>query len=145
MFIQYRLLAWVGLVFLALVSGAYVGYQYADGRNAAAAAAAQERALTEARQRAEADKQAAVETARREAVAQERARAVRTKGVDDAAKKASASCGRDAESFGLLMEALNSANGTETGSSGVPVKVPQRTGTEGWLRPRNSSLGVRVD
>lgn len=145
MFIQYRLLAWVGLVFLAFVSGAYMGYQYADGRNAAAAAEAQELALKGAREQAEADKQSAIETARREAVAQERARAARTRGVDDASKKASASCGRDAESFGLLMEAIHSANGTETGSSGVPVKVPQRTGTEGWLRPRNSSLGVRVD
>lgn len=139
----YRLLAAVLLLFAVFCSGAYLGYQYADGRNAKATANAQERALEAARQQSAADKVATIERVRRETLAAERARSAREKGMNDAIDKASSSCSRDTESLRLLMDAIGAANGTEAGAGGVPKALPTRSGAQGWLGQGDKALGVR--
>lgn len=141
--IYYRLLAYICAATAIFGAGAYVGYQYADGRHAAAAAEAQERALEEARSRAEADKQETIERVRREMLAKERARTARERGVSDASIKANPSCSRDAESLGLLMDAISEANGADQRTGGVSDKVPPGTKAERRVGQGASFLGIR--
>lgn len=114
-------------------TGAYLGYQYADGHNAKAAAEAKDTALEDARRDAEADKQEAVARARLEALAEARARSTYSRGVTDAHLKARADCGRDDESFGLLRDAVDAANGAPPGTRGVPEKMPGITSPKRWF------------
>lgn len=135
--VQTRLLIAFLAAAFCLGTGAYLGYQYADGRNAKAAAEAKDAALEDARRVAEAEKQDAVERVRREAVAAERARTAHSKGVTDAHLKARPDCGRDTESHRLLLDAIDAANGTQARPGGVPEAVPAKPRTERWLGLRN--------
>lgn len=124
---DYRLLA--AILFLASLfgAGAYTGYQLAAGHYAQAAADAQEQAIEGVRQQLEIDKQAAIERVRRQTLASMRARSAVSRGVSDATLKAKPLCGRDAESMGLLNDAIAAANGTEPGARGVPQSLPAGT------------------
>lgn len=142
---QYRWIISLSMALGLFLSGVYLGYQYAAGQQAQALQEAQGQALETARQQAELDRQAAVARARREAVAAERARAARTKGVRDATLKARADCSRDTESLGLLVDALQTANGAPAGPGGVPVALPDRTPAGERDGSGDPALGVRPD
>lgn len=125
---HYRLLAAVLAAIAFFGAGSYLGYQYADGRHAEAAARAQEQAIEGARQQFEADRQQAVDRARREAVAEERARSAKSRGVSDASLKAKPGCVRDTESLSLLHDAIRAAN-SETDPGSLPESVSGSAGT----------------
>lgn len=133
MSIQARLLIAILVAAALFGTGTYVGYQYADGRSAKAAAEAQDAALEDARRAAEADKQEAIARVRLEALAEARARSTYSRGVTDAHLKARADCGRDDESFGLLRDAVDAANGAPAGAGSVPEKMPGITSPKRWF------------
>lgn len=108
-----KLLATLVAALLVFGGGAYLGYQYCDGQVAQEYADAKDAAIARFSEQADADKQAAIERAQRETVAAERARSARNKGVSDASIKAKSGCDRDTVSYGLLLESLNAANGSQ--------------------------------
>lgn len=134
MFTPYRLLIVVLAALTVFGAGAYLGYQYCDGRHAKASTNAQNAAIERFRQQAEADKQEAIDRVRRETMAQERADSAKRRGVNDATLKAKPGCDRDAASVSLLHDAINAANGPDSGPGSVPEGVPKDTGTKIWKR-----------
>ena len=132
--LQYKIIGIAIAILLAFGCGAYLGYQYCDGHVAKAYAEAQDAAITRFSEQADADKQDAIDRAQREAVAEERARTAKSKGVSDASIKAKPSCSRDAESYGLLVDAIAAANGTKESTGGLPKAVPDSSDSKGWFR-----------
>lgn len=134
----------VGLVLIgvAFTGGAYVGKEYESGQNAKVKAEALEDTIDKIGKLVESDKTLAIQQAEKEAIAKERARSARSKGVSDAMVKANVVCDRDAVSFGLLNDAIDAANGTSP-AAGVRGAVQSTAQADGQLRSGNPGLGVR--
>jgi hypothetical protein len=140
-----RLLIGLLILISTFAGGAYVGYNYCEGRHAKAESKAKDAVIERASEEAVADKQDAVKRVQREVVASSRARAVKSEGLSDASLKASPTCLRDPESFRLLTRAIDSANGTKEHTGGVPDGVPEGTDPKGWLGLGYKGLGIRAD
>lgn len=143
--LPYKILGFVLLLAATFAGGAYLGYQYCDGQQAQAVADATQQTLDRARQQAETDKQEAVDRAKREAMAAERARSAKSRGLSDASEKATTTCVRDAVSYRLLVDAIGAANGTALPARGVSEGLPGITHPKGRVRPGDQVLGVRND
>lgn len=141
--LPYRILIALVFALAAFGSGSYLGYQYAQGRIAQELTDVKDRALEAARHQAEVDKQETIDRIRRETVAAERARNARSKGVSDANAKANPRCDRDSSSYGLLIDAINAANGAEAGTGSVPEAVRQGADTGKRLGQGAAGLGIR--
>jgi hypothetical protein len=143
--LPYRILIALVFALAAFGSGSYIGYQYAQGRVAQELSDAKDAALEAARRRAESDLQDAVERVRRETLATERARNARSKGVNDATAKANPRCDRDDVSHGLLVDAINAANGSPDTARSLPEKLRQGADTSKRVGQGDSGVGIRYD
>jgi hypothetical protein len=134
----------VGLVLIgvAFAGGAYVGKEYESGQNAKAKVEELSGTLDKIGKLVESDKSLAIQQAEKEAIAKERARSARSKGVSDAMVKANVVCDRDAVSFGLLNDAVDAANGTSP-AAGVRGSMQSAAQADGQVRPGDPGLGVR--
>lgn len=134
----------VGLVLigLAFAGGAYVGKEYESGQNAKAKVETLNDTIDKIGKLVESDKTLAVQQAEKEAIAKERARSARSKGVSDAMVKANVVCDRDSVSLGLLNDAIDAANGTSP-AAGVRGSMQSATQTDGQVRSGDPGLGVR--
>ena len=133
--LPYKIIAILVSSLLVFGGGAYLGYQYCDGQVAQEYADAKDAAIARFSEQADADKQAAIERAQRETVATERARSARNKGISDASLKAKSGCDRDVDSHGLLLDAIDAANGNQKPAGGVPEAVRDGKKKKKWLRP----------
>lgn len=135
----------VGLiVWLASAAGAaWVGYDYRDGKVAQEIMEAQNDTLQKAATQAKDDLALAVERAKRESAAQERAAGAKRLGVADAVASARPDCVRSDVSFSLLHNAIDAANDTPAASGSLPAKLPglAKTGERQGLNP--ALVGVR--
>lgn len=127
----YSILAGVLLWIGSCAGAAWLGYDYRDGKVAQQIAKAQADTIKQAQTNAEADKQAAINRASAEAIAKERARTVKTAGVQDATIKARHDCGRDAQSLGLLNAAIAAANGTSPATRGMSITLRSNPDPDG--------------
>jgi hypothetical protein len=83
--------------------------------------------------------------AKKETAARLAAREIRHKGELDAARKSRPECARDAESFGLLNDAIRSANAEASTTGKLPDEVRPATGSGGWLGTVREAMGIRND
>lgn len=143
--LPYKILGFALLLAATFAGGTYLGYQYCDGQQAQAVADATQQALDGARQQAETDKQEAVDRAKRETVAAERARSAKSRGLSDASEKATSVCVRDAVSYRLLVDAIDAANGTQTPTRSLSEGLPGITHPKGRVGSGDKVLGVRND
>jgi len=123
-------------------TGASIGYKWAQRAHVAAVAAAQVKAIDDANTAVALATERAMAQARKEANARLAAREVRHKGELDAITKSRPECRRDAESVGLLNNAIDSANGEGPTGSGVPAEVRPTSEAAGWLGTLRSSMGI---
>jgi hypothetical protein len=123
-------------------TGASIGYKWSQRAHVAAVAAAQVAAIESANRDAEVEKQRALAAAKKDADARLASRTARLKGEIDAAKKSRPECSRDAESLGLLNDAIRSANGETSASGKLPDEVRPADGPGGWLGTVREKLGV---
>ena len=137
----------VGLVLVALsfAGGAYVGKEYEQGEAAKQKVTEFTSAFDKIEKLVESDKTLAVEQAEKAAIAKERARSARAKGVNDAVTKAVPACDRDAVSVGLLNDAIDAANGTQSPASSVRGAVPAPAQTGERNGQGGAGLGVRLN
>ena len=112
------------------LSGLSIGVRWQKGREAANVAAVQKQTIDDANRDAIAEAQRAVAAAKQEAEKRASFQILKLKGERDAALKASPNCSRDPISMGLLVESINSANGTEAAANKLPEPVPATTGTD---------------
>jgi hypothetical protein len=139
------LLAALILAIAGFGGGCYLGYDYRGGVESERVAEAQNEALERAREDAAAAIIAMAEAGRKNGLAEAAARQARTRGVTDANIKANSACDRDAESVGLLNDAIERANGAPDHAAGVPEEVRSDAEARRWLGPIFARLGVRGD
>ena len=84
-------------------------------------------------------------SAKKETAAKLAYRERRHKGELDAAKKSRPECARDAESIGLLNDAIRTANGEAPPGTKLPDEVRPATGSGGWLGTVREAMGIRND
>lgn len=123
-------------------AGAFAGYRWSELTHVADVAAAQVKAIDDANTAVALATERAMAQARKEANARLAAREVRHKGELDAITKSRPECRRDAESVGLLNNAIDSANGEGPTGSGVPAEVRPTSEAAGWLGTLRSSMGI---
>lgn len=108
---------------MALFAGGYsLGKQHEADACVARQSAVTNAALADARTQSEADIAAAQVKAKAAVLADARNREAKLNGVIDALRKSRPSCGRDAESAGLLNAAIDAANGDP--QAGTTERVP---------------------
>ena len=121
------LLQRIGLVFIAMtlsgMFGAFLGYRYAKGQVAVTQVEELKTQITVINDQVKEDTQLIAVQAKRRVHETRKAVEVEQKGVMDAALKTNRSCGLDDESYGLLIRAIDTANGT-SGYSRVPAGMP---------------------
>lgn len=107
------------------LSGLSIGIRWQKGREAANVAAVQKQTIDDANRTVRIETERALASAKAEADARVRAAGIRRKGEIDAILKARPSCNRDSDSLRLLVESINSANGTEAATNKLsePVHV----------------------
>lgn len=126
----------------SILSSVYITKNYVEGQAAKAKLTVVENAISDLSGKADRDFEGAVNRARIEGAAAERARLARSKGVEDAAAKADPSCDRDDESFRLLLEAIDAASGAQpTGGLLEGVRTDPKAAGQG--RPSGTGVGVR--
>ena len=118
------LLQRIGLMFIAMtlsgMFGAFLGYRYAKGQVAVTQVEELKTQITVINDQVKEDTQLIAVQAKRRVHETRKAVEVEQKGVMDASLKATAVCGWDDESYGLLIRAIDTANGT-SGYSRVPA------------------------
>lgn len=134
MLTPYRLLIVLLLALGIFGSGTYLGYQYAAGHYAKAAAEAQNAFDQGVREQAAVDKQEAIDRVRRETLAAAKAQSAKDRGMSDANLKANPNCSRDAESISLLVDAVTVANGAGANAGSVPEAVLKPPASKWWVR-----------
>ena len=142
MFNPYVLLA--GLVFaLGLFgSGVSVGVKWERRDALANLHAVQVKAIDDANTAVDLAIQRTLAAAKKETAARLAAREVRHKGELDAVKKSRIECARDAESMGLLNDAIRAANGEASAADKLPDAVRPADGPGGWLGTVGAKLGI---
>ena len=136
------LLVGLALACAAFAGGVYAGKEYESGQAAKEKVTEFASAFDKIEKLVESDKTLAIEQAEKAAIAKERARSARAKGVNDAVAKAVPACDRDAVSIGLLNDAIDAANGTSP-AAGVRGAMQSATQTDGQVRSGDPGLGVR--
>lgn len=126
-------------------SGVSIGVKWERRDALANLTAVQNKAIEDANTAVEVAIQRTVASAKKEANARLTARAIRHKGELDAALKSRPECSRDAESIGLLNDAINSANGETPTPDKLPDTVRTATDAGGWFGYIRSKLGVQPD
>lgn len=139
------LLVGLALACVAFAGGVYVGKEYESGQAAKEKATEFASAFDKIEKLVESDKTLAIEQAEKAAIAKERARSARAKGVNDAVAKAVPACDRDAVSIGLLNDAIDAANGTPSSASSVRRAVPAAAETGERVGQGGAGLGVRLN
>lgn len=126
------LLQRIGLVFIAMalsgIFGAFTGYRYAKGQEATVKVEKLETQITVINDQVKQDTQLIATQVTRRVKKSQEVKQIETQGVMDAALKTNRSCGWDDESYGLLIRAIDTANGT-SGYSRVPAGVSTATKT----------------
>ena len=121
------LLQRIGLVFIAMtlsgMFGAFTGYRYAKGQEATVKVEKLETQITVINDQVKQDTQLIATQVTRRVKQNQEVKQIETQGVMDAALKTNRSCGWDDESYGLLIRAIDTANGT-SGYSRVPAGMP---------------------
>ena len=142
------LLQRIGLVFIAMalsgMFGAFLGYRYAKGQVAVTQVEELKTQITVINDQVKEDTQLIAVQAKRRVHETRKAVEVEQKGVMDAALKATVSCNRDVESYGLLLDAINTANG-EGNYSGLPAGLPKAPLANEFNGSGYPKLGVPVD
>lgn len=139
--------SWKYLVVVAAVafaSGGALGYRYATGEVAKTEVKALVTEVAAANEIVADDKALAVKQAVRRSTVAAKAQVARSKGVNDAAIKASPSCDRDGVSFSLLIGAVDAANSADAAGR-MPDKKPAATQAAGPLGQGDPRLGIRPD
>ena len=141
----YVLLA--GLVFAIglFASGVSVGVKWERRDALANLVTVQNKAINDANTAVELAIERTLASAKKETAARIKAREIRHKGELDAAKKSRPECSRDAESFSLLNDAINSTNSETATGTKLPDEVRPASGPGGWLGTINSKLGISGD
>ena len=129
----------------AFAGGAYVGKEYESGQRAKDQVEALASTVDKIEKLVESDKTLAIQQAEKAAIAKERSRTARSKGINDAMAKASTGCDRDAVSVGLLNDAVDAANGTSHPAAVVRVGVPAAAEASGRVGQSDPGVGVRRD
>ena len=128
------LLQRIGLILVALLLsalfGIWIGYRYATGQAAKTQVEKLETTIEVINDQVKQDTQLIAVQARRRVHETRKAVEVEQKGVMDASLKATAVCGWDDESYGLLIRAVDTANGT-SGHSSVPAGMSAAAETRG--------------
>ena len=124
------LLQRIGLMFIVMtlsgMFGAFLGYRYAKGQVAVTQVEELKTQITVINDQVKEDTQLIAVQAKRRVHETRKAVEVEQKGVMDASLKATAVCGWDDESYGLLIRAIDTANGT-SGYSRVPAGMSTST------------------
>lgn len=102
---------------------AWLGWDYRAGKAAKEKAAAIEAALSDERETAAKDLQAAIKSARETALAAQARSQATQRGTKDATLKARPDCGRDGDSVRLLTDAIDAANGAAPSAGSMPAGV----------------------
>lgn len=106
----------IGLVFIAMtlsgILGGFFGYRYAKGQEATLKVEKLETTLTVINDQVKEDTQLIQTQVIRRTQKIKEVKQIETQGVMDASLKATAVCGWDDESYGLLIRAIDTANGT---------------------------------
>ncbi len=123
-------------------SGVSIGVKWEKRSTVAAVIAAQTAAIEQANRDAEIEKQRAVSAAKKESDARLATRTARLKGEIDAAKKSRPECSRDAESLGLLNDAIDSANGEAHPGAKLLDEVRPADAPRGWIGKLSEKLGI---
>lgn len=129
----------------AFAGGAYVGKEYESGQNAKEKVETLGDTLDKIGKLVESDNTLAIQQAEKAAIAKERSRTARSKGINDAMAKASTGCDRDVVSVGLLNDAVDAANGAPRAAGGVRVGVPAATEAGGRVGQSDPGVGVRLN
>lgn len=145
MFNPYILLASLVLAVGLFGTGISIGVKWERRDAVVALVAAQNAAIESANRDAEVEKQRALSAAKKESDARLAYRTAKLKGELDAAKKSRPECSRDAESLGLLHDAIRSGNGETPAAGKLPDAVRPAPISGGWLGAINSKLGIRND
>lgn len=111
------------------LSGLSIGIRWQKGREATNVAAVQKQAIDDANRAVRIETERTLAAAKAEADARVRAAGIRRKGEIDAILKSKSDCSRDSASMGLLLESIDSANGTEAATNELPKPVPATTET----------------
>jgi len=138
----YAIIAGIVFAISLFFAGVSVGYKYEAGANARALAVAQDTAIKAANLAAAAETERSVSAAKAEAASRLASNNAKHKGELDALKKSRAACARDAESMGLLNDAIDVANGVATTPAVVPVTVRPVDQALGRLGTLVEKLGV---
>ena len=123
-------------------SGVSVGYKWSERAHGAALAAVQVKAIDDANTAVTIAIERTVASAKKETAARLAAREIRHKGELDAAKKSRPECARDAESIGLLNDAINDANRETPAPGKLPDEVRPADAPGGWLGAVGEKLGI---
>ena len=138
------LLQRIGLVFIAMtlsgMFGAFLGYRYAKGPVAVTQVEELKTQITVINDQVKEDTQLIAVQAKRRVHETRKAVEVEQKGVMDASLKATAVCGWDDESYGLLIRAIDTANG-----AGSSPRVPARLSPSALSEGSNGSGLTRLD
>ena len=135
----------IGLVFIVMtlsgILGGFFGYRYAKGQEPTLKVEKLETTLTVINDQVKEDTQLIQTQVIRRTQKIKEVKQIETQGVMDASLKANASCGWDTESYGLLLRAIDTANG-EGSSSGLSAGVSSSTQTRESLGSGASSVDV---
>ena len=142
------LLQRIGLILVALLLsalfGIWIGYRYATGQAAKTQVEKLETTIEVINNQIKQDTQLIAVQAQRRVHETRKAVEVEQKGVMDASLKAVTACTRDVESYGLLIRALDTANGTGDSLS-VPTSLSATPETSEPLGSSDSAMGVPVN
>lgn len=138
------LLQRIGLVFIAMtlsgIFGAFTGYRYAKGQEATVKVEKLETQITVINDQVKQDTQLIATQVTRRVKQNQEVKQIETQGVMDAALKTNRSCGWDDESYGLLIRAIDTANGT-----GSHSRVPAGLSPSALSGGSNGSGLTRLD
>lgn len=126
---------------LSGVLGAFTGYRYATGREAVTKVEKLEPTLTVINDQVKEDTQLIQTQVIRRTQKIKEVKQIETQGVMDASLKANTFCGWDTESYGLLLRAIDTANG-EGDSSRLSATVSSSAQTRESLGSGASSVDV---
>ena len=135
----------LSLVFIAMtisgMLGAFTGYRYAKGQEAKDKVVVLETQIEVINDQVKQDTQLIATQAVRRVKQSQEVKQIETQGVMDASLKANTFCGWDTESYGLLLRAIDTANGSGD-SSRLSATVSSSAQTRESLGSGASSVDV---
>lgn len=141
-----RIAICIGIAAILIAIGAFLGYRYSQGREAVTKTVEVVRYVDRIVYQAATDTALATDQAVKRTKARTKAREITTKGTADANLKANPACDLDSVSFGLLNDAISTANGKDPGDKPVvpgAVRADELPG--GPVRQNNPVVVVPSD